>query len=152
MQFYPAFRVHLPVCDYYFHHKNCLCPPEKQLSVSHTSMGIPQFSSWCVTLLPFAVHQRPPQEGEDQGKLGRQQSTVKPWAWRSCTRGVMIPNNGNHRITSQQSFTALGSQQHSHADKHKKMRIRRAVVMETHLHSAFDQIKGNNCCMCSATT
>lgn len=50
------------------------------------------------------------------------------------------------------NLTALGSDTPMQVKKIKKIRIRCAVVMETDLHSAFDQIKGNNCCVRSATT
>lgn len=53
------------------------------------------------------------------------------------------PNNRGHG-------TELGSDQHSHAGQQNEGRC--AVVMETDLHSAFDQIKRDNRCVCSATT
>lgn len=113
---------------------NCSCPPESQLTVSDTSMGIPEFSSWCVTLLTFMVHQE------------KHQSNTKHW------------HGGHAPVVRLFQMTGITTRLHSTGIRptlpcrSKKMRIRRAVVMETDLHSAFDQIKGNNCCVCGATT
>lgn len=135
MQFYPAFGIDLPVCDHFSHDNtdliNCSCPPESQLTVSDTSMGV--FQLVCDTT-------------DLHGPPGEAPIKHKTLARRSCIRVAIIPNDGTHDKTSQhwdQTDTAM---------QVRKKRIRRAVVTETDLHSAFDQIKGNNCCVCSATT
>lgn len=151
MCIYPACRIHLPVCDHFFHDNtkiiNCSWEPADAVSHQHRHSWVFQLACDTIDLNgpPVPVHSA----GIGGSLAGSNQTqnigteVMHPWCDYSKWQESWDHFTTKLYSTGIRPTLPCSSQ---------TMRIRHAVVMETDLHSAFDQIKGNNCCVCSATT